>query len=127
MKAKVKAVDGAERKRLWRLQHRVESREYERKRAQARRRGWWFKADNTACLCKSSASYIRYEQSDARERQRHLYPRYGAGAHRLTKKEFKALHRAMCAAIQKRIDAIRAWAPKVSLDGMGAREVAALI
>jgi hypothetical protein len=94
-------MTGTERKRAWRLRNPERSRAAERRRAQARRWGHWglFEegALGTALPCVSSDSYWRYENSTDRFRQRLLYPRYGAGAHRLSPEEFHCAAQAVMA------------------------------
>src|SRR5262245_55564802 len=55
--------------------------------------------------CNSSASYWRYENTTARFRQRLFYPRYGAGAHRLSREEFHAVAQAVMARRIAELDA----------------------
>ena len=84
-------MTSTERKRAWRERHPERSREAERRRAQARRDRYWALAPGEAPqICRSSDSYWRYESSTARYRQRLFYPRYGAGAHQLSREEFRA-------------------------------------
>jgi hypothetical protein len=85
-------MTGTERKRAWRLRNPEANRTAEPERAQARRDGYWDGASLGVAprLCASAESYDRYESTLARMRQRLFWPRFGAGAHRLTSEEFKA-------------------------------------
>jgi hypothetical protein len=96
-------VTSSERKRRWRLAYPERSREAERRRAQARRYGFWdiwsgvlARAIDPTCAvsepkpCASAESYQRYELSTNRFRQRLLYRRFGPGAHRLSREELQA-------------------------------------
>ena len=89
-----RVMTGTERKRAWRLAHPEQSATAERTRARARRTGYWTeltagsgKDDRRPCT--SSASYWRYERSPDRMEQRMWWPKYGAGAHKLSYEEFQ--------------------------------------
>jgi hypothetical protein len=84
-------MTGTERKRLWRRNHPEQSREAERRRAQARRNGYWNAPElgGTPRPCASSDSYFRYECSLNRLKQRMFWPRYGACTTRMTHEEFR--------------------------------------
>jgi hypothetical protein len=58
-------MTGTERKRAWRLAHPDESREYERRRAQARREGQWDRWAPQARACASSAGNFRRNMMSA--------------------------------------------------------------
>jgi len=79
-------MTSTERKRRWRLANPERSRESERRRAAARRSGWWSRENGVEC--RSSDSYWRYEYTWARHMQRLCWPMLGAGAHRLPTEEF---------------------------------------
>ncbi len=78
---------GTRSKRLWREKNPELYAAYERKRAQARRRGSWLTLDQRIGtdagtleqnVCKSSASYFRYEISAKRMLQKMNHARWGS-------------------------------------------------
>lgn len=74
----------AESKRRWRVRNSERYAEYERKRAQARRSGWWGAMSIGSCPaddareCASSSSYYRYERSAKRMIQKMNHARWGS-------------------------------------------------
>ena len=85
-------MTGTERKRAWRLRNPEASREAERSRAQARRKGYWgvFEPGVAPHPCASAESYWRHECSLTRLMQRFWWRRCGAGGHRMTSIERNA-------------------------------------
>jgi hypothetical protein len=121
-------MTGTQRKRTWRFRNPERSREAERRRAQARRDGYWDKSGYLLalqawidgrrvsaeisfppplppCPCASSTSYQMYENTTARFKQRLFYRRYGPGAHRLSREDFRALSEAIFEAKRAEIEA----------------------
>lgn len=96
-----------ERKRAWRLQHPEQSREHERRRAQARRDGQWdrgaYLAGGVLRPCKSSDSYHRYENTIGRITQRMFWRTYGPGTAKMTVEEFRAAGERIVAAERERL------------------------
>src|SRR5260370_13663897 len=92
-------MTSTERKRAWRFRHPERSAQAERERARARRDGFWGQRalGVPLRLCASHESYWRHENTEGRMRQRLFYPRYGAGAHHMTREEFKAAGAAVMA------------------------------
>ena len=101
-------MTGTERKRIWRLHNPERRRAAERARAQARREGYWLGRAPWAeepRPCASSKSYRQYELGIPRTMQRLLYPRHGAGAHRLSPEQFRESCVAKIADIERSVSA----------------------
>jgi hypothetical protein len=91
-------MNATERKRRWRLEHPEQSREYERRRAQARRRGHW--GETIVSLtpqrpCASADSYYRYERTIKRVLQKMNWRRLGPGTTRMRPEELRAAYNAL--------------------------------
>src|SRR5260370_34455763 len=92
-------MTSTERTRTWRSRHPERSAQAEREPAQPRRDGTWGPRalGVPPRLCASHESYWRHENTQGRMRQRLFYPRYGIGAHHMTREEFKAAGAAIMA------------------------------
>ena|SRR5438445_13297542 len=87
-----------ERKRAWRLRNPERSQEAERRRAKARRDGFWDpmrKLGDPAPSrpCASNKSYYRYEWSVRRMLQKMNWRRIGPGSMRMSREERQAAYK----------------------------------